>query len=113
MHNDDFPPHATNGEVYGPAMKITEQTEADAYFEKCVRNMRRYNPQCKAEDIVRRNFGYYAGYYDDETRLRVERLFRCVQPMLGKIADERPTNERAFAAGVKWAAGEAQTEATK
>lgn len=44
----------------------------------------------EAEQIERSNLGYYAGYHLDETRERVERLFRCAHPVFGSIAENGP-----------------------
>jgi hypothetical protein len=92
----------TAGEKYGPAMKITDQAEADAYFEQCVKhNMSLGQSREEAEDVNRQNLGYWAGYYDDATRRRVERLFLCKHPIFGAIADGKPTPEEAFNMGLK------------
>jgi hypothetical protein len=101
----------TIGDKYGPAMKIADQAEADRYFEKCVQHNLSFgeHDRTKAESVERSNLGYYAGYYDHETRERVERLFRCAHPVFGKISAHVPTQEEAFAAGVK--AGKAAKEA--
>ena len=91
----------TIGEKYGPAMKITDQAEADAYFEQCVQhNMAHGKDREAAEKIERNNLGYFAGYYDHETRERVERLFRCAHPIFGSVsANGAPTPEQALQAG--------------
>jgi hypothetical protein len=79
------------GEKYEPAMKIEDQAEADAYFELLVEHCQRTYPAFDdkafvpntretAELIERTNLGYFAGYYDHETRARVEKLFRCAHP---------------------------------
>ena len=93
----------TYGEKYDPAMKIKTQEEADAYFEECVQHcMAHGRNRAEAENIERSNLGYYAGYWDNETRERVERLFKCAHPVFGSIAQNGPpTAEAAFAAGVK------------
>ena len=84
----------TSGEKYDPAMKITDQAAADEYFEACVeQTMRHGYPRAEAERIERTNLAYYAGYYDDETRERVERLFRCVHPVFGAISQEDKADE--------------------
>ena len=90
---------------YGPAMDITDQAEADAYFEQCVQHMMSFGKdRAEAERIERTNLGYYAGYYGNGTRERVERLFRCAHPVFGKIAESGPpTPEEAFAAGAAMA----------
>jgi len=98
----------TLGEKYDPAMQITDQSKADAYFEECVQHnlearRMRGEPEDRreAERIERSNLGYYAGYYDNETRERVERLFKCSHPVFGSIAENgAPSAEQAFAAGV-------------
>ena len=74
----------TTSEVYNGAMIITDQADADRYFEMLVqRCMTVGKTREEAVDIERSNLGYWAGYYDQETRLRVERLFNCVHPLLG------------------------------
>jgi len=92
-------------EKYDPAMAITDQAEADAYFEACVQHtMAVGKSRAEAESLERGNLGYWAGYYDAETRERVERLFRCAHPVFGAIAERGvPTAEAAFAAGMELA----------
>lgn len=87
---------------YSPAMVITDQSDADKYFEECVRHNMSFGVSSRedAERIERANLGYYAGYYDNETRERVERLFRCAHPVFGKISEKGPpTMAEAFMAG--------------
>ena len=96
----------TLGEKYGPAMEITEQAEADAYFEECVQHsMDNFSmTRTEAEECERANLGYYAGYYSSETRERVERLFKCSHPVFGKVAERgEPTAEEALEAGLRMA----------
>jgi hypothetical protein len=95
----------TIGEKYRPAMEITDQEEADRYFEICVQHTMTFGKSRKeAEKIERSNLGYYAGYYSEEVRERVERLFKCAHPVFGSIAENgSPTSEEAFEAGKKWA----------
>lgn len=92
----------TIGEKYGPAMMITDQAEADAYFANCVEHTMGFGKtREEAERIERINLGYYAGYYGSETRERVERLYACEHPVFGKIAEQgQPTAEQALAAGI-------------
>jgi hypothetical protein len=40
---------------------------------------------------------FFAGYYDSETRERVERLFKCQHPIFGSA---QPTQREALAAGM-------------
>jgi hypothetical protein len=93
----------TIGDKYGPAMVIKEQAAADAYFERCVAHTMSFGKsRAEAENIERQNLGYYAGYYSDETRARVEHLYGCSHPVFGKIAEVGPpTAEEALRAGMK------------
>jgi hypothetical protein len=95
----------TIGDKYRPAMTITNQEEADTYFEQCVQhNMSFESSREDAEKIERTNLGYYAGYYGAETRERVERLFRCEHPIFGSIAENgQPSFEQAYEAGLNLA----------
>ena len=95
------------GEKYDVAMQISDQAEADAYFEECVQHCMSFGKTRKeAERIERINLGYYAGYCSNETRERVERLFRCAHPVFGKIAENgAPTAEGALEAGKRMAIG--------
>jgi hypothetical protein len=102
----------TIGEKYDPAMRIIEQDKADAYFEECVRHSMEHwgKSRIEAEAIERANLGYYAGYYDSETRERVERLFKCAHPIFGSIANNgSPAAQEAFAAGLKAGSEESST----
>jgi hypothetical protein len=102
--SEPFPEKITLGDKYGPAMKITDQVAADAYFERCVAHTMLAGkcPREEAERIERHNLGYYAGYYSAETREQVERLFKCAHPVFGKIAERgQPTVKQAFDAGIE------------
>lgn len=103
----EFPSQITIGDKYDPAMKITEQAEADEYFAACVRHCMSHGPtQAEAERIERSNLGYYAGYYSSETRQRVERLFKCAHPIFGSIAENgTPTFEEALNTEIKIGSG--------
>lgn len=81
-----LPDKMTYGEAYGTAMNITDQEEANRYFEALVQRHLRVYPKYTREDaeqIERGNLGYYAGYYDSETRERVQRLFLAVHHIFG------------------------------
>lgn len=94
----------TLGERYGPAMEVTTQGEADRIFVSLVSSAMEANPNLTAEaarQMERENLGYYAGYYGDEVRARVERLFACAHPVFGPIAEGKPTPEEAFRMGVE------------
>ena len=102
---DELPENLTIGETYGPAMKMTEQAEADEYFELLVRQAMKFHDgdRKKAETQEKANLGYFAGYCDNETRERVERLFCCSHPIFGPISKGSPTTEEAFEMGKKLA----------
>ena len=89
----------TIGDKYGPAMEITDQVEADLYFEICVKHTMRCSGKTRqeAEVIEQSNLGYYAGYYDSETMVRVNRLFCTQHPVFGNTI---PTAEEAFNVGL-------------
>ncbi len=100
-----FPRKITYGDKYNPAMKITDQKKANEYFEACVlHTMQQGVKRVEAVRIERDNLGYYAGYFDDETQQRVERLFRCAHPVFGKIIHGSPPAEEAFEMGKRLAA---------
>lgn len=80
----------TYEESLGPAMNITDEEDAKqykkAYIEYTQRKLEQ-NPRADnitAEQIVNANLGYFAGYYSNETRNRVEKLFFTQHPILGK-----------------------------
>lgn len=91
----------TFGEKYETAMEIKTQQEADEYFEACVEHCMGFGrTREEAEEVERSNLGYFAGYYDDETRARVEALFKCAHPVFGSIKEKgQPTAEEAFGMG--------------
>ena len=91
-------------ETYDPAMRITDQTEADNYFEWLVQQRISSGlTRAEAETVERQNLGYYAGYYDHATRLRVEELFRCEHPLLPPAREGEPTTEQCLAVGLNLA----------
>lgn len=98
----------TIGDKYGPAMEMTDQAEANAYFETCVTHTMGFGKSREeAERVERGNLGYYAGYYSEETRTRVERLFKCAHPVFGAIAEHGPpTLEEALTAGKRLASAD-------
>lgn len=96
----------TRGEVLGPAMKITDQADADQYLNDYVaftQNALDIKPRTDgmtAIQIAKINLGYFAGYYGNKTRERVERLFKCQHPIFGSITKNGPPTAReAFEAG--------------
>lgn len=101
-YNKPLPSRITNGDKYDPAMAIMSECDAAQYFERLVEhNMLSGTIREEAERIERSNLAFIAGYYDHETRLRVERLFKCTHPVFGAAANGEPTAQEAFDAGVK------------
>ena len=97
-----FSDEISYGDKYDPAMGITDQTTADAYFESCVQHAMEVGGKSReeAEKFERDNLGYWAGYYGEETRARVEELFSCAHPFFGSIKEfGSPTPEQAFSLG--------------
>jgi len=96
----------TFGECLGPAMEITDPQDAQQYLAEYVNHIQKYldkeprEDNMTAEDVAKVNLGYYAGYYDNETRGRVESLFTCVHPIFGTVKDNGiPTAEEALELG--------------
>ncbi len=95
---------STIGDTYGPAMEIEDEEEARQYFERLVETHLADRPDHsreRAELTQRENLGYYAGYYNHETRLRVERLFGCQHPLLGPATGPGKTAEELIEMGRK------------
>jgi len=105
MTNKVLPHNITLDDKYSPAMKIVSEDEAKQYFEVLVwHSMEHGLTREEAEGIEKTNLGYWAGYYSNETRSRVERLFDCEHPYFGKIDEVGPpTPEQAFRMGVELA----------
>jgi hypothetical protein len=98
----------TIGEALDPAMKIVYKWDAKqykaayvAYLEQFLTNGVDKNGMT-AEQIANSNLGYYAGYYSNKVRERVETLFECAHPVFGSIAEKgAPTALEAFEMGKK------------
>lgn len=82
-------------------MKITDKKEAEKYYEDYVQwQMSLGQNKSEAEKVVKANLGYFAGYYSDEVRKRVEKLFNCAHPIFGSLQDNgRPTSVEALECG--------------
>ena len=87
----------TIGDCLRPAMKISTKKEAGSYFAALVVHMQKTSTQHKQADeaarIVLGNLGYFAGYYDNATRKRVESLFGALHPIFGSSI---PTVEKSL-----------------
>lgn len=79
----------TYAECLDPAMTITDQNDADQYFKDYVEWTANNNADASGkytpEEVCKINLGYYAGYYGNEVRERVERLFITAHPIFGNI----------------------------
>ncbi len=100
-----MPKDITIGEKYHYAMTIRDPEEARAYLEACIDHTVTYwgRTHEEAEQIERSNLGYFAGYYDFETRQHVERLFGGVHPVFGPVSNGQPTVDEAIHAGWRMA----------
>lgn len=87
-------------DMYGPAMSIRTKKDADRVLAELVGEVMLYGKSFEeAQDVVKENLGYFAGYNDHETRLRVEELFECEHPILGPAKDGPPDMNVCFALG--------------
>lgn len=87
------------------AMQVQTQAQADEIFRALVVLIMQDIGESEEEATrsARHDLGYFAGYYDDETRERVERLFQCEHPFFGSIAKNGPpTPKEAFEAGIAY-----------
>ena len=98
----------TFGQIMDPAMEIKEAEDAKQYLASYVAWLEaawaRDGKTSKepAIDIAKANLGYWAGYYSESTRIRVEKLFECEHPVFGSIEKNGiPTAKEAFNLGVK------------
>lgn len=94
------------GELYDPAMRLVTEISARAYLDQLVEwTMDRAHNDLTEEEarlIHLTNIGYWAGYYNHETRERVERLFNTTHPVFGGIAKNGPPSpSEALQAGLK------------
>lgn len=104
--NKDNKEILTYEDCLGPAMKITNKEDAKQYLAEYIKHIKKIQEsetddvQDSAESIAKSNLGYYAGYYSNEVRERVERLFLCSHPVFGSIKENGiPTPQEAFDMG--------------
>lgn len=108
--NADDKKDLTYGDCLDPAMKITEQEDADQYLKDYIAYIQTHLDKEKgphkntAEEIAKINLGYYAGYGSNDLCKRVEKLFRCSHPIFGKAEEGIPTAKEAFELGRKMGA---------
>lgn len=91
----------TIGDCLEPAMKITDKKDADQYLKDYIKYIDSFQEKdASSESIAKSNLGYYAGYYSNEVRERVEKLFCCSHPVFGSIKENGiPTPQEAFDMG--------------
>src|ERR1035437_5598890 len=101
----------TYGEALKPAMEITDADDAAQYKADYIKFTEQFlnsndgisETGLNAEQIVNANLGYFAGYYDDKVRQRVEKLFNCSHPVFGSIEQNGPpTSKEAFECGLSF-----------
>ena len=97
-----LPDEMTIGDAYGPAMEIIDLDEAQKYLEALIdRNVRiTGNTRAEAHRIELSNLGYYSGYYDHETMVRVNELFGAIHPIVG-TSTKLVSPKKAFKMGKK------------
>jgi hypothetical protein len=97
----------TYGEILDPATKITDKENAMQYLKDYIAYIQSFlnkNPRpdnVTAEEIAKENLAYGAGYYDHQTRIRIEKLFNCIHPIFGAAAKHTPTVKEAFNKGLE------------
>lgn len=68
-----------------------------AYIQENTSELAVYN---NAEDIAKKNLGYWSGYYSENVRRYIEDLFECEHPVLGSIKEFGiPTTHEVFECG--------------
>ena len=84
-------------------MAIQTRAEAIEYMKDLIVHLQKFYMLTFDEAVItsKDNLGYFAGYYDHETRLRVEELFDCVHPFLGPAKNGQPTPAECLQAGIK------------
>jgi hypothetical protein len=92
-------------EIFEQALKIETKKDATQYmadYVKWIQNKSWDKPLIKEPlDIARENFGYWAGYYSNDTRRKIESLFECEHPYFGSIEKNGPpTPKQAFEMGL-------------
>lgn len=75
----------TAGELYRPALEISDPEEARAYFERLVERRMRSDgcDRARAEMVERENLGYLAGFCADDVTRRVRSLFTPAHSVYG------------------------------
>ena len=79
--------YETMGEVFNYALHLakTDSYEAKEFFKEyinCIANDNHYSWD-KATEIAKSNFGYFAGYYNEETCDIIYKTYQCSHPIFG------------------------------
>lgn len=99
----DIPDGCKATKVYDALVCLKNQKLADELFDSVVlKNMQILGvDRDQAEKNVRENIGYYAAYWDTETRERCEKLYGAIHPFLGPVSNNY-TPEEIFELGKQW-----------
>ena len=101
--SDETPIGSRLGDIrrYNVAIGASGRSDADRIFNELVEESMRTSGKGREEAgrVERDILAYYAGYYDRETRIRVESLFECEHPFFGKACERSPTYEEALKMG--------------
>ncbi len=92
----------TFGEVFDSANACTTKEEAQAWLKKEIERHSveyKYTPE-ESEKIIKANLGYFAGYYDEATRVKIETLFGAQHPIFGSVS-RKWTPDEIFKKGVE------------
>ena len=77
----------TMGEVFDMALKLakTDKEEAKKFFKEYINYISMVNHYSldKATNIAKSNFGYFAGYYDEEVCDIIYKTYQCSHPIFG------------------------------
>jgi hypothetical protein len=95
--------------------KATAQTLLDEYIEDIQRYYRAASDlknYTEAKRLALNNIGYYAGYYDQETRERVELLYGARHPVLGSALGNQLTSEQIYKIGVDYGLSKGKSSST-
>lgn len=86
---------STWGSFLSSAMEVGSPDAADEKFELLVSYVMKNSTleRVQAEARTREALGYYAGYYSEEVRERVERLYHCTHPILGPVSKKWTPDE--------------------
>lgn len=93
----------TYRDLLDPLFKITDEEEAKEFFNDYVHWLEADGQLTheKALDVAKSNVGYWGGYQDIDTRMRIERLLDVEHPYLGKAKEKQYTPEEILQMGIE------------